>query len=251
MVKVAVITGSSGGVGRALVQTYLTSGYSVIGLDKEPLKYSPERPYIGIHVNLNRFSMDVLYRDDVLEKIKLHMPSSPKSFVLINNAAEQILKSVSELEWEDWGISLGVNALAPFFLVQGLIEELKVSCGHVVNVSSVHAKLTKPEFACYAASKAALESLTRSLAIELSSLGISVNAVSPAAIATEMLKASFHSSPEKLKRLEEYHPSASIGLPDDLAKFIKAITDQKGGFLTGAVLEFTGGIAGKLHDPGY
>ena len=250
MSKIAVITGSSGGIGRALVRTYLDDGYFVIGLDRVPCEYPVRESYVGIDVSLLQFSKDVSYRNDVLSKIKEHLPNNPKNFVVINNAAEQILKSVPELEWEDWDNSLGVNTVAPFFLVQGLLEELKLSHGHVINVSSIHAKLTKPRFTCYATSKAALEALTRSLAIELSPLGISVNAFAPAAVATEMLKASFRHSPDKLKQLEEYHPSASIGLPEDLANFIKVTTDQKSRFLTGAVLEFNGGIGGKLHDPG-
>tara|TARA_B100001057_G_C22830220_1_gene943101 strand:+ start:166 stop:918 length:753 start_codon:yes stop_codon:yes gene_type:complete len=250
MSKIAVITGSSGGIGRALVRTYLDDGYFVIGLDRVPCEYPGRDSYVGIDVSLLQFSKDVLYRNDLLSKIKECLPKNPTKFVVINNAAEQILKLVPQLEWEDWNNSLGVNTVAPFFLVQGLLEELKLSHGHVINVSSIHAKLTKPRFTSYATSKAALEALTRSLAIELSPLGISVNAIAPAAIATEMLKASFSDSPDKLKQLEEYHPSTSIGLPEDLANFIKVTTDQKSRFLTGAVLEFNGGIGGKLNDPG-
>lgn len=250
MSKIAVITGSCGGIGKALVRTYLDDGYFVIGLDRVPCDYPGRDSYLGIEVSLLQFSEDVLYRNKVLSKIKEYIPNNPKKFVVINNAAEQILKLVPELEWKDWKNSLGVNTVAPFFLVQGLLEELKLSHGHVINISSIHAKLTKSRFTSYATSKAALEALTRSLAIELSPLGISINAVAPAAIATEMLKASFKGSPDKLKQLEKYHPSTSIGLPEDLANFIKVTTDQKSRFLTGTVLEFNGGIGAKLNDPG-
>ena len=195
------------------------------------------------------FSKDISYRHDVIEKIKEHLPNHPKKFVLINNAAEQILKSVSELEWEDLDSSLGVNTFAPFFLIKGLLDELKLSHGTVINISSIHAKLTKPRFTCYAASKAALEALTRSLALELSPLGISVNAVAPAAISTQMLLEGFKDTPDKLKTLKSYHPSRLIGTPQEVSLFVKAITDQEGGFLTGAVIDFNGGIAGRLHDP--
>ena len=121
--------------------------------------------------------------------------------------------------------------------------------GCVINISSIHARLTKSDFSCYAASKAALESLTRSLAIELSGRGVSVNAISPAAISTEMLKEGFAKTPHKLEELESFHPSGSIGTPEQLATFVKSISEQRGGFLTGSVLEFNGAIGGKLHDP--
>ena len=249
MSKVAVITGSSGGIGLALVKTYLNDGYFVLGLDISPSKLPVSEFYAEIDVNLLMFSKDTAYRDSVLGKIKERLPHNVNKFVLINNAATQILKSVGEIEWQDWENSLAVNTVAPFFLVQGLTKELIASSGHVINISSIHAKLTKKNFTCYCASKSALEALTRSLALELSVNGISVNAIAPAAITTQMLKDGFAEAPEKLKELESYHPAGMIGSPEQLGIFVKSITEQRGGFLTGSVLEFNGGIAGKLHDP--
>jgi len=249
MNKVAVITGSSGGIGRALVRTYLDDGYFVVGLDRTFCEYPAIESYVGIDVSLLQFSKDISYRDTVISKIKEHLPNNPKKFVVINNAAEQILKPVHKIRWQDWEISLAVNTIAPFFLTQGLIAELTAANGHVVNVSSIHSKLTKPLFTCYAVSKSAIEAVTRSLALELSPLGISVNAVAPAAISTEMLKAGFKDTPEKLLELENYHPSKSIGTPVQVSQFIKALTDNEGGFLTGSVLDFNGGISCKLSDP--
>lgn len=249
MTKLAVITGSSGGIGLALVKTYLADGYFVLGLDRDPSKSIVSKAYAEIKVNLLTFSKDASYRNSVLGKIRVGLPHKVNKFVLINNAAEQILKSVAEIRWQDWENSLAVNTVAPFFLIQGLTEELIASSGHVINISSIHAKLTKTKFTCYSASKSALEAVTRSLALELSPLGVSVNAIAPAAISTEMLKASFNDKPEKLLELKRYHPAGYIGTPEQIALFTKSITDQKGGFLTGSVLEFNGGIAGQLHDP--
>ena len=250
MNKVAVITGSSGGIGRALVKTYLNDGYYVLALDISPSKSPVSEFYAEIDVNLLMFSKDTAYRDSVLGKIKERLPHKVNKFVLINNAAEQILKSVAEIQWQDWENSLAVNTVAPFFLVQGLTEELIASSGHVINISSIHAKLTKKNFTCYSASKSALEAVTRSLALEISSMGVSVNAIAPAAISTEMLKDGFRDTSYKLQELKSYHPSGSIGSPEQLANFVKSISDHKSGFLTGADLEFNGGIGGKLHDPG-
>ena len=249
MTKVAIITGSSGGIGLALVKTFLADGYFVLGLDINPSKSIMSEAYVEIEVNLLTFSKDTLYRDSVLANIKELLPHMVNKFVLINNAAEQILKLVAEIKWQDWENSLAVNTVAPFFLVQGLTDELSASSGHVINISSIHAKLTKTKFTCYSASKSALEAITRSLALELSPIGVSVNAIAPAAISTEMLKASFKDKPEKLLELKRYHPAGYIGTPEQIALFVKSITEQKGGFLTGSILEFNGGIAGQLHDP--
>jgi NAD(P)-dependent dehydrogenase (short-subunit alcohol dehydrogenase family) len=249
MSKVVLITGSSGGIGSALVRTYLDDGYFVIGLDRHPSTLPKTEFYSELTVNLLIFSKDRPYRDKIIKQIKENFPKIIKKLVVINNAAEQIIKSVPEIEWQDWETSIAVNAVAPFFLVQGFVGELKQANGHVINISSIHAKLTKPKFTCYAASKSAIEAITRSLALELSPLGISVNAIAPAAIATEMLKDGFKDMLARLRELESFHPSQSIGTPEEIASFIKAITDHDGKFLTGSVLELNGGIAGKLSDP--
>lgn len=248
MSKLAVITGSSGGIGSALVDVFLSDNYSVIGIDSTNSGRNSEG-FVEINTDLCEFTKNENYREQILNRIKNHLPERLDDFVLINNAAVQILNPVSKLNLSDWDKTLTVNTMAPFFLVQGFLEQLTKTHGHVINISSIHSRLTKANFSCYATSKAALEALTRSLALELSVNGISVNAIAPAAIATQMLKDGFAEEPEKLKELENYHPAGMIGSPEQLGVFVKSITEQRGGFLTGSVLEFNGGIAGKLHDP--
>jgi NAD(P)-dependent dehydrogenase (short-subunit alcohol dehydrogenase family) len=249
MSKFAVITGSSGGIGSALVDAFLSDNYSVFGIDATDSGRNSVG-FVEINTDLCEFTKNENYREQILNQIKNHLPERLDDFVLLNNAAVQILNPVSKLNWSDWDKTLTVNAVAPFFLVQGFLEQLIKTHGHVINISSIHSRLTKENFSCYASSKAALEALTRSLALELSVNGISVNAIAPAAIATQMLKDGFAESPEKLKELESYHPAGMIGSPEELAAFVKSVAEQRGGFLTGSVLEFNGGIAGKLHDPG-
>ena len=248
MSKFAVITGSSGGIGSALVDVFLGDNYSVVGIDIiESGRNSVA--FLDINTDLFEFTKNENYREKILNQIKNHLPERLDDFVLINNAALQILNPVSKLNLSDWDKTLTVNTMAPFFLVQGFLEQLIKTHGHVINISSIHSKLTKSNFSCYASSKAALEALTRSLALELSVKGVSVNAIAPAAIATQMLKDGFTKAPHKLKELESYHPSGIIGSPEDLAIFVRSVTEQRGGFLTGSVLEFNGGIGSVLSDP--
>lgn len=248
MLKFVVITGSSGGIGSALVKTFINDGYNVVGIDKCKSELSSDL-YREVIADLNKLAQEENYRIKVLQQIKALLPEEKYEFILINNAAIQLLNKLENLNTEDWYRSLSINLVAPFFLVHGLLEQLTEMNGCVINISSIHARLTKSDFSCYAASKAALESLTRSLAIELSGRGVSVNAISPAAISTEMLKEGFAKTPHKLEELESFHPSGSIGTPEQLATFVKSISEQRGGFLTGSVLEFNGAIGGKLHDP--
>jgi len=248
MSKFAVVTGSSGGIGSAIVDAFLSDKYHVVGIDSRCSRRNSAL-YVEIKADLYEFAKNENYREKILNQIKNILPEKLEDFVLINNAAVQILNPVSESHWKHWDNTLNVNTVAPFFLAQGFISQLIEVQGHIVNISSIHSKLTKPNFSCYAASKAALDSLTRSLALELSPKGISVNAVSPAAIDTMMLQDGFRKAPDKLKELERYHPSGSIGTPKQLAALVKSITEQKGAFLTGSIIEFTGGISGQLSDP--
>lgn len=248
MSKFAVITGSSGGIGSALVDTFLSDNYCVVGLDATRSMRDSEG-FFEINADLFEFTKNENYREKILNQINSYLPERLVDFVLINNAAVQILNPVSKLNMTDWDKTLTVNTMAPFFLTQGFLEQLAKTHGHIINISSIHSRLTKVNFSCYATSKAALEALTRSLALELSKSGISINAIAPAAIATQMLQDGFAKSPEKLKELESYHPAGIIGSPQQLAIFVKSVSEQRGGFLTGSVLEFNGGIAAKLHDP--
>jgi NAD(P)-dependent dehydrogenase (short-subunit alcohol dehydrogenase family) len=248
MTKVALITGSGGGVGSALIKAYVEDRFFVIGLDKNQ-DHDDDLNYKYLNIELLNFSKEKVYRANKVNEILNLLPTKISEFVLINNAAEQIIKPLTDINWDDWEKSIAVNTVAPFFLAQSFRDQLTASCGHVINITSIHAKLTKSYFTCYATSKAALEAVTRSLALELSPVGVSVNAVAPAAISTEMLKSGFNNTPEKYRDLKDYHPSKSIGAPEDVANFVKSISDHRSGFLTGSVLEFNGGIGGKLHDP--
>jgi NAD(P)-dependent dehydrogenase (short-subunit alcohol dehydrogenase family) len=168
--------------------------------------------------------------------------------VLVNNAATQILGGTATLGREDWRATLEVNLLAPFFWVQGLADCMERAHGTVVNVSSIHARLTKRNFVAYATSKAALSAMTRAMAVDLGAR-IRIVAVEPAAIATEMLEAGFRDAPELYERLNECHPVGRISSPPEVADFILAIARWGSRVLQGAVIPLDGGIGAVLHDP--
>jgi NAD(P)-dependent dehydrogenase (short-subunit alcohol dehydrogenase family) len=107
--------------------------------------------------------------------------------------------------------------------------------------------LENKDFAAYATSKAALSGLTRSMAIELGNK-IRINAVEPAAIDTPMLRAGFADNPEGFEQLKSYHPSQTIGTPEELGKLALFIVENESLFFNGAVVSFDGGIVSCLSD---
>lgn len=241
-----IVTGAAGGIGQALVKCFAEAGYGVIGSDKVDVPVDfPGTHYI--RADLQRSVADPEYAAGIFKQVRVRLAGQPLH-VLVNNAAAQILGPAESLTREDWHTTLDVNLLAPFFWTQALLPELEACHGTVLNISSIHAHLTKPQFVAYATSKAALSGLTQAMAVELGSR-IRVNAIEPAAISTEMLRAGFAKNPRGLALLESYHPSGNIGTPEDLARFIVTIAASPGSFLTGTVFRFDGGIACRLHDP--
>ena len=249
MKKVVIITGSSGDIGSALVKQYIKDNYIVIGLDKRIKDKPASKLFFEIKTDLYKFAKNHNYRNDIFSEIASNLPSSIKKFIIINNAAIQLIKNTHEITYDDWDESFTINTVSPFFIAQSFINELKSSKGHIINISSIHSKLTKSKFTCYAASKAALDSLTRSLSLELSQFGVSVNSIAPAAIKTTMLFEGFKGNEDLIKSLKDHHPSKSIGTPKELSLFVKSITDQDSTFITGSIFEFNGGISSKLSDP--
>ena len=129
-----------------------------------------------------------------------------------------------------------------------LLPELEATKGSIINISSIHATLTKSNFVAYATSKAALSGLTRSMAVDLGSR-VRVNAIEPAAIETQMLIAGFNDNPAQLEKLKHCHPAGKIGQVDELAKLAIAIASDGMSFLHGTCVPFDGGIRSRLFDP--
>ncbi len=245
--KVALITGIDGGIGFALNQAFRDSGYIVLGLGRRSESSVECDLYISCDLATlvsNEDEQSTLF-DQVAQYLfehNFHLKA------LINNAAYQIVKPLNELSIKEFHSTLQINVSAPFLLAKLFSQQLREARGTVVNIGSIHNKLTKPGFCAYSTSKAALAGLTRALALELAP-EVTVNMVSPAATATEMLKDGFRADPEKLKYLEACHPLGRIADPMEVAKAVLFLCSQDSGFMTGSDLSIDGGIGCRLHDP--
>jgi NAD(P)-dependent dehydrogenase (short-subunit alcohol dehydrogenase family) len=239
-----VVTGSSGGIGRALCDAFKTDGLYVIGIDKV---VKGDRSNVFLKIDLARLSSEPDYLRRSLRTIRSAIGKRPLH-ALVNNAAVQLVKRVEALNAADWYATLDVNLLAPFLLTKELLSLLERNAGSVVNIGSIHAKLTKPKFTSYASSKAALEGLTKSLAVELGGR-IRVNAIAPAAVSTSMLRAGFTGKASLLRKLENNHPARRIARPEEIASAARYLASDQAGFITGSVMEVHGGIGARLHDP--
>jgi NAD(P)-dependent dehydrogenase (short-subunit alcohol dehydrogenase family) len=241
--RVAVITGAAGGIGRALVKTFAREGYRVIGVDQKKAR-GMQAEYITI--DLAKLHTECTEAQEFIHRLR-HLCAG-RVDVLVNNAAVQIVKPMDKVDVRDWDQTLATNLLAPFWLIQRLLPLLQHVRGSVVNIASIHARLTKSNFSLYATSKAALVGLTRSLALELAP-EVRVNAILPAATRTRMLVQGFREDPEGLAALAGYHPLGRIAKPNEIAASALFLAGPQASFITGAALEIDGGIGGCLSDP--
>lgn len=242
-----LITGANGGVGRALVKKFLASGYSVIATDIHNTSGNSGDAVEYFPLDLERYVIDENYANSFNGKINSVVRGSGLS-ALINTAALQLLGPAQELTREQWAKTMNVNVTAPFFLIQSFLPMLADAKGAVVNISSIHATLTKQNFTAYATSKAALSALTRNIVLDIGSL-VRVNSIDPAAVETEMLLDSFKGDQSKLKKLADFHPIKRLASPDEIAELAVFLASDRCSFIQGANISASGGIHACLHDP--
>lgn len=242
MSKTVLVTGVLGGIGGGLAKTFSENGYNVVGLD---VKNAPSRycdKFIQFDILLYctepsyRVEMEAIFNRDI-----------PELFVLINNAAVQILGSLQEIRLEEWNHTICVNLTGPLLLSQFFFERLRISKGSIINIASIHQQLTKKRFISYATSKSALVGLTKSLSVDLQGR-VRVNTISPAAIDTQMLRDGFNNDEGLVKKLNELHPMQRIGKPAEVSKLALLLAEDELGFINGANLQIDGGISNVLKD---
>ena len=244
--KTVIVTGSEGGLGTALCAAFGDAGYRVVGVDLERRASVPTcDAFVELDLAAACGDRDTLAA--AAGRLRRAIGDGRLS-ALVNNAAKQILGRLADVTHEDWQQTLSTNLTAPLFLVQALAPDLERGRGSVINIGSVHAQATKPGFVSYATSKAALDGLTRALAVDLGP-GIRVNAVRPAAIDTPMLRAGLAGGESSLAELAELHPAGRIARPEEIARAAVFLASDDAGFLTGATLDVDGGILSRLHDP--
>jgi NAD(P)-dependent dehydrogenase (short-subunit alcohol dehydrogenase family) len=176
------------------------------------------------------------------------MIKTTKLKALVNNAAIQILAGMEELEIDDFIASMDINVVAPLVLSKLTFPHLKKNDGSIVNIGSIHSKLTKPGFISYATSKSAISGLTQAMAVDTGS-SVRVNAILPAAIETQMLKEGFSGNDKGYQQLCDFHPSGQIGKAEDVAELVYFLVNSSNRFLNGSTIDMTGGIHCRLHDP--
>jgi NAD(P)-dependent dehydrogenase (short-subunit alcohol dehydrogenase family) len=241
--KVALVTGGSSGIGRAAALGFAARGGKVVitGRRPEPL----ERTAAG-HENIIALVADVAEPDDAARSVAKAMESWGRLDVLVNNAGAGSLSPLVDVTAEQIKAIFAVNVVGPSLLAREALLHLSQTKGSIINVSSTFGHKPATGLSHYAASKAALEHLTRCWALELAPHGIRVNAVAAGPTESRALTGMMGLSPEQAALVEEAEreqiPLKRRGVPDDIARWILHLADPASNWITGQMIAIDGGL---------
>lgn len=241
--KTALVTGSNGDLGKSITKKLSDNGFQVIGLDFKKNTNDLVFEYIKFDLKKLNTKYDAAKLKSSINKIL----NKKGLDLLVNNAAIQKNDDFVSLSNKGFLEVMQVNSYAPIFMSKELLKFFNKGAS-IINIGSIHSKLTKPGFFSYSVSKGALATATRSMALSIGDK-IRVNSIEPAALDTKMLRDGFKNNKSKLRQLKKYHPTNTIGSPDEVAELVLALTSGNLKFLNGSNIEINGGISSRLHDP--
>jgi NAD(P)-dependent dehydrogenase (short-subunit alcohol dehydrogenase family) len=228
-----LVTGASRGIGRATMHRLRRDGYEPVGLARKPPPDLTED---------ERFVDCDLADTDAVTGLAAQLAAAPPFYALVNNAAMAPTTSLDDTSLRDMDEANRVNVLAPLLLTQALAPGMRdAGGGRIVNISS-RAALGKVNRTAYSATKSALVGMTRTWALELAPHNVTVNAIAPGPIDTEIFRVSSPPSDPRTIALKAAVPLQRVGTPEEVAHVIAFLLDDLAGFITGQTIYIDGGL---------
>lgn len=237
--RVAIVTGANTGIGLAIAERLLADGWKLgyATQDDEPKHEGPladlQRRYGAerIHWVWGSIADPVVPERLVAETVQ----ALGRLDALVNNAGLSTAKPFFELTVDDFDLTFAVDVRGSFLAAQAAARRMTEQGGSIVNITSVHEHIPRPDFAVYAAAKAALGMLSRNLALELAQYGIRVNSVAPGVIATPRNEGD-------AERLDPEVPLGRPGRPEEVAALVAWLCSKEATYVTGSSYVMDGGM---------
>jgi NAD(P)-dependent dehydrogenase (short-subunit alcohol dehydrogenase family) len=248
--RVAVVTGSGSGIGRASALEFARAGARVVVVDinggsaRETVAQIQSAGGTAIAVET-----DVANPDSVQRLVAETVRAFGRVDVLMNNAAIQVNKTVEDTTVEEWNREMAVNVGGIFLCCKYFFPHLRKTKGTIVNMSSVNGFFTEPMCAGYCATKAAIIGLTKAMAIDHGKDGIRVNCICPGYIDAGLAEGYFEAQPDPQAARAaagKLHSLWRIGRPEEVGRAAVFLASDEASFITGAALTVDGGFSSGL-----
>jgi meso-butanediol dehydrogenase/(S,S)-butanediol dehydrogenase/diacetyl reductase len=234
--KVAIVTGGSRGIGRAIVERLRADGAKVItcGRSTRPADLDEDVVWVQADVSITADAKRIVAAAAEIGQVS----------VLVNNAGIQLEKTVQDTTDEDWSLIVDVNCKGVFNMSREVLPALSAHGGSIVNLGSISGSVSDPSMAVYNASKGFVHSLTRSIAVDHGP-AVRCNAVCPGWILTDMAEGGFALAQDPARAKADAiarHPARRFGGPEDVANAIAWLVSDQAGFVTGQCFTIDGGL---------
>ena len=243
--KVAVVTGGGSGIGRATAHLFSRHGAKVVVCDINPKKADLVTSEI-----LENNNEAIAVTTDVSSEVQVEsMVRKINGLyggidILFNNAAIILPKFIEEIENDEWRHLLDVNLSGVFYCIKQTLPQLKERQGCIINMASMNGLVGQMRNPAYSATKGAVISLTKSLAVDLAPLGVRVNAICPAGVLTPLLEEWFQqqSNPERARSdCDRSHMMGRTASPEEIAQLALFLASNDSSFITGQAIPIDGG----------
>ena len=234
--KVALVSGASRGIGKAIAEQLMADGFLVVGTATS--ESGAEK--IDQWINGMGLAMNVTDADSIDAALAQITEKLGPIAVLVNNAGITRDTLMMRMKEDDWNAVIDTNLSSIFRLSKAVLKGMtKARWGRVINISSVVGSMGNAGQANYAAAKAGIEGFSRAMAREVGSRNITVNSVAPGFIATDMTDAL---GDEQKAKLAEQIPLGRLGAPQDIANAVSFLAGESGAYVTGTTLHVNGGM---------
>ena len=246
MTKVAIITGGSRGIGRAIVTHLHQQGYQIVTNGRGTRPADLPDDIIWVQADISKTADAALVCDAARQ-------SFGRIDVLVNNAGTQVEKTVAQSDDDDWDLVINTNCKGVFNMCREALKDMSDTGGNIINIGSISGVVSDPSMALYNASKAFVHGLTRSIAVDHGP-HVRCNAIRPGWIMTQMAEDGFALANDPEKAMADAlarHPVGRFGKPEDIAKMVAWLASDDSAYVSGECITVDGGMtAASPLNPG-